>query len=223
MSVTEGRPLRADAERNRQRLLESAGELFRTRGLEVSMDDIAAHAGVGVGTAYRRFRSRDELIDALFEARMDEFVTVIEHHAADPDPWNAIVRFLEASLEMQAADRGLKQLFHSRKHEHEGVAEIHDHVLGVMQEMVDRAHTSGDLRPDASLMDLTVVSLMAGSVADITEDQQPGAWRRALALALDGLRAGGERTRPLPGAEMSRTQFEAALECWRPPAPPQRD
>jgi AcrR family transcriptional regulator len=184
------------------------------------MDDIAAHAGVGVGTAYRRFRSRDELIDALFEERMHEVSAMVETAAADPDPWHGLVTMMETSLAMQAADRGLKHLFHSRDHNRERVAEVRAEIFAVMQTMVDRAHASGDLRPDVTLMDLTVVSLMVGAVADVTADEAPHAWRRALALALDGLRPGTEGSDPLPGAAISREQFEAALECWRPPAPP---
>src|SRR3954452_25583966 len=108
-----GRPLRADAERNRTRLLDAARELFAERGLDVSMDEIAHHAGVGVGTAYRRFGSRDELIGALFEARMEEYVALAEDALREPDAWVALTGFLERSLAMQAADRGLKDLVFS--------------------------------------------------------------------------------------------------------------
>ncbi|MEA2677532.1 MAG: hypothetical protein QOJ81_1673 [Chloroflexota bacterium] len=218
MSSPVARPLRADAERNRQRLLVAAQELFRSRGLDVSMDDIAAHAGVGVGTAYRRFRSRDELIDALFEERMGEVVDMVEQGAADPDPWRGLVTMLEQTLAMQATDRGLKHLFHSREHSRRRVKEIRDQILDTMQGMVDRAHADGTLRPDVTLMDITVVNLMVGAVADLTADEDPTAWRRALALAVDGLRA-RPGTGPLPSEAISREQFEAALECWRPPAP----
>jgi AcrR family transcriptional regulator len=219
MTIESERPLRADAERNRQRLLEAAAEVFASRGLEVSMDDIARAAGVGVGTAYRRFRSRDELIDALFEERMAEFAAMTEAAAADPDPWHGLVTMMETSLEMQASDRGLKHLFHQRDQNRARVAAVRDEILSVMQGMVDRAHASGDLRPDVTLMDLTIVSMMVGAVADVTADQQPGAWRRALGLSLDALRANSAQTTPLPGAELTREQLDKAMECWRPPAP----
>ncbi|MDX6618207.1 MAG: hypothetical protein QOK36_593, partial [Gaiellales bacterium] len=104
------RPLRRDAARNRERILAAAGEVFATRGLEVTLDDIAHHAGVGVGTVYRRFPDKEGLIDALFEERIAAIAALAEEAAAHEDPWAGLVFFFERSLTEQAADRGLKQL-----------------------------------------------------------------------------------------------------------------
>ena len=104
------RPLRADAARNRARLLVAAKEVFAARGLDATMDEVARRAGVGVGTAYRRFRNRDDLIAALFEERLDEFMGLLDESLADDDPWRGLSGFLERSMEMQAADRGFKEL-----------------------------------------------------------------------------------------------------------------
>src|SRR4051794_22531358 len=90
-----GRPLPADAERTRPRLLDAARVLFAERGLDVTRDEIAPHAGVGVGTAYRRFGSRDELIGALFEARMEEYVALAEDALREPDAWAGLTGFLQ--------------------------------------------------------------------------------------------------------------------------------
>jgi AcrR family transcriptional regulator len=87
------RPLRRDAARNRERILEAAGEVFATRGLEVTLDDIAHHAGVGVGTVYRRFHDKEQLIDALFDDRMDAVLTVAEEALAADDPWLGLEGF----------------------------------------------------------------------------------------------------------------------------------
>ena len=76
--ASEERPLRRDAARNRERILAAAGEVFATRGLEVTLDDIAHHAGVGVGTVYRRFHDKEQLIDALFDDRMEAIVAALE-------------------------------------------------------------------------------------------------------------------------------------------------
>src|SRR3954470_11976067 len=89
--ATAERPLRADAERNRQRLLDAAAELLRERGLDVTPHDIAHHAGVGVGTAYRRFPSKDDLIDALFEQQLGRIIEVADAAAAHEDPWEGLV------------------------------------------------------------------------------------------------------------------------------------
>src|SRR3954463_11012360 len=104
------KPLRKDAERNRIRILEAAGDLFAQRGLGITLDEIARHAGVGVGTVYRRFPDKELLIDALFEQRIEELVVLAETARDDPDPFEGLVRFFETFLALQAADRGLKDI-----------------------------------------------------------------------------------------------------------------
>ena len=93
--ATSERPLRADAERNRQRILDAAADLFAERGLQVSLDEVAERAGVGVGTVYRRFPDREALIDALFQVRVEEFIGIAREAAADPDAWAGLTRFIE--------------------------------------------------------------------------------------------------------------------------------
>ena len=85
-------------------------EVFAERGLGVTLDDIAHHAGVGVGTVYRRFPDKEQLIDALFEARIEELVAVADAGLPNPDALAGLVHFLERGLELQAGDRGLKEL-----------------------------------------------------------------------------------------------------------------
>src|ERR671937_2958692 len=108
MSTEAVRPLRRDAERNRRRILEAAAEAFAERGLGITMDDIADHAGVGVGTVYRRFPDRELLIDALFEDVLVGMVALAEEALEIEDPWEGFVYFLEHALEKQTANRGLK-------------------------------------------------------------------------------------------------------------------
>src|SRR5438270_2551864 len=97
--ATVERPLRKDAERNRRRILDAAAELFTERGLGVTLNDIAHHADVGVGTVYRRFPNKELLIDALFEDRLAEFAKLAEDALTDSDPWHGLVGFLECALE----------------------------------------------------------------------------------------------------------------------------
>src|SRR5947209_17258288 len=94
-------PLRRDAARNRERLLAAASELFAERGLNVTLNDIAHHAGVGVGTAYRRFANKEEVIDALFEQRLESLAGVAHEALDDPDAWRGLVMFLERAMHMQ--------------------------------------------------------------------------------------------------------------------------
>ncbi len=91
------RPLRRDAERNRRLILDAARELFEQRGLGVTLNDIAHHAGVGVGTVYRRFPDKEQLIDALLEDRIADLVGSAREGALDPDPWHGLTTFLERS------------------------------------------------------------------------------------------------------------------------------
>src|SRR4029077_3321533 len=116
------RPLRRDAERNRQRILDAAAVVFAQRGLRASHDDIAREAGVGVGTVYRRFPDKEQLIDALFEDRMSEMVAIADEGLAMADPWDGLVHFLVAGQELQSSDRGLKELVLSAEHGADRVA-----------------------------------------------------------------------------------------------------
>ena len=109
-----GRPLRRDAERNRLRILQAAREVFADRGFDASLDQIAAHAGVGVGTVYRRFPDKDALIDALFEERIGEIAAVGQRALSASDPWEGLVDFLQQASALQARDRGLRQALLSR-------------------------------------------------------------------------------------------------------------
>src|SRR3954469_17425458 len=109
MATTEPR-LRKDVVRNRQRILDAAKELFAERGLGVTLHDIAGHAGVGVGTIYRHFPDKTVLIGLLFGEQVERIADLAHQALADPDPWHAVVWFHEQSIELQARDRGLKEL-----------------------------------------------------------------------------------------------------------------
>ena len=207
------RPLRRDASRNRERVLHAARELFAERGLDVTMDEIARHAGVGVGTVYRRFRSRDEIIAALFEDRMRDYVALADVALADPDPWAGLVTFLERSQSMQAADRGLKELLLSDKRTLDRIARVRERVMPLLERLVARAHAAGVLRADVSAGDLPVLSHMLGQVIDFSEGTSPGLWRRYLAVLLDGLRPGAPA--PLPGAPLTLAEHDAAVAAFR--------
>jgi len=195
VTASADRPLRRDASRNRERLLQAARELFAERGLDVPMDDIADRAGVGVGTAYRRFANRDEVIEALFEDRLADYLALAETALADPDPWAGLVAFLERSLALQADDRGLKELLMRDRRAFDRVASARERVMPLLERLVGRAHGAGALRPGVTAADLHVVSHMLGAVGDFA----PDLWRRYLPLLLDGLRAG----EPLPGAPVT--------------------
>jgi AcrR family transcriptional regulator len=183
------RPLRADAERNRQRILDAARELFAERGLGVTLNDIAHHAGVGVGTVYRRFPDKKQLIDSLFEQRLEDLVGLMNAAIADPDPWQGLSRFLEGALELQAADRGLRELITGMPDGLERISKLRGRLLPLGTELVRRAQATGQLRADIEPQDVPVIQLMLATIIDAARDVQPELWRRFLAITLRGLAA----------------------------------
>src|SRR4051794_23684941 len=116
MAISPPRPLRKDAERNRLRILDAAGTVFAERGLGVTLDDIARAAGVGVGTVYRRFPDKGSLIDALFARRMESMCDIADEALEIPDAWEALVFYFEKASQLQARDRGLKELLSCSTH-----------------------------------------------------------------------------------------------------------
>jgi AcrR family transcriptional regulator len=210
------RPLRADAARNRARLLAAARDVFAERGLDATMDEVARRAGVGVGTAYRRFRNRDDLIAALFEERLDEFMGILDDALVEPDPWRALSGFLERSMEMQAEDRGFKELLLQSDEGRERMRLFRAHIRPLVADLVRRARDAGELRADVVEDDILLVSLMTGAVGEFAHGVEPQLWRRSLAIQLDGLRARRSGPSPLPVGPLDAEQVECAMVAWRP-------
>jgi len=186
---TGGRPLRRDAERNRQQILVAARAAFAERGLEVTLDEIAQRAGVGVGTVYRRYANKDDLIDELYEDIVNELAAAAEAELAHNDPWKGLVGFLEQSLAMQASNSALKEIMAGGSHRgRERVARARERVAPLASEIFERAKRSGRLRPDVTETDMATIHMMLGAVIDSTRATEPDAWRRYFGIVLDGLR-----------------------------------
>jgi AcrR family transcriptional regulator len=215
MSETD-RPLRRDAERNRQRILQAARELFAARGLAVTLDDIAHHAGVGVGTVYRRYPNKETLIDALFEDRIGEIAAVAEGALTSDDPWQGVVTFLERGLELQAADRGLREVVLGSSVGRERLERARDRIKPLVDELVVRAQAAGELRADAHGTDLPLIHLMLCAVVDYTREVEPEVWRRFLTIVIDGLRTRRDAPSPLPHEALDQQQVDSAMQAWRP-------
>lgn len=180
------RPLRADAARNRELILETAAVVFAEHGLEAGYDEIARRAGVGVGTVYRRFPERAELVQALFETIVDELVGLAAEAADRPDPWEALVWFIEGTLERQTANRGLKEVMFGTLSEDDHMVMGRDRITPGVARLVDRAQLDGSLRADVTAADIGMQVML---ISAMTTDEQPDLWRRFLAVMLEGLRA----------------------------------
>jgi len=211
------KPLRADAERNRRRIVDAAGELFARRGLDATLNDVAHHAGVGVGTIYRRYPDKELLIDALFEERVAKLAAVMETGLHDADSWHGLVSALSGALELQEGDRGLQELLLSSGRGRERVIAMRERVTPILAELVDRARAAGALRSDVEQQDIALIQIMLGAVIDCSREAAPGLWRRYLAIVLQGLRANPdlppELHTPVPAGEL----MDRVPSSWRPP------
>jgi hypothetical protein len=133
---------------------------------------------------------------------------------ADDDPWRGFSGFIERSMEMQAEDRGFKELLLQSAQGRERLRLFRAHIRPLVTELMRRARDAGELRADAVADDVLIVSLMTGVVADFAVAVEPQLWRRALGILLDGLRADGAST--LPVGPLDAEQADRAMAAWRP-------
>jgi AcrR family transcriptional regulator len=208
-AATAEKPLRRDAERNRQLILAAGRELFAERGPKVTLDDIAERAGVGVGTVYRRFPDRDSLIDELFTSRIDELVGAARAAIEVEDPWDGLVGFMRSHLEMQQADRSFAAIALSDIHGHEAVMHAKASLAPLVGQIVERAHEAGVIRPDLYVTDIPALTLMFGTILDATREIAPDVWERYFTFLLDGIRP--TAVTPLPVAPLTLDQVPDAM------------
>jgi AcrR family transcriptional regulator len=203
-------PLRKDAALNRERLLTAASELFAQRGLNVTLNDIAHHAGVGVGTAYRRFPNKEAVIDALFEQQLRDLAAVANDALAAADAWHGLVSFLERSLDMQFGDRGLNEIMNAPILGLDRIQAARDQIAPLIKKLVDRAVREGAVRPDLDQSDLIFIQLGLSAIMDSTRTIAPHLYRRYLTLILDGIRAERAFT-ALPAKALTAAQTHQAM------------
>src|SRR3954454_16906899 len=204
-------PLRKDAARNRERLLTAASELFAERGLNVTLNDIAHRAGVGVGTAYRRFANKEEVIHALFEQRLQDVVAVAEEALTATDPWAGLVTFLERSLGMQFGDRGLTEIMNSPQLGRERVNQTRDRIAPLLTQLVDRAKEQRTIRSDFEQSELFFMQMALAAIIDRTRRLAPDLYRRSLTMWLDGIRSPRGDFTSLPTTALSAEQTHAVV------------
>ena len=207
-TATDTKTLRSDARRNRERLVASARELIAHQGPDVSVEEITQHAGLGMGTLYRHFPTKDELIDAVLEDSFAELVELARSAAEEEDAWTGLTTFLEQALARHAANRGLKDVLASREHGRRRAEAMRKRIRPVLQELIERAQAQGTLRADFTGEDLPLVFWTAGRVIETTAAVSPEYWRRYLGLLLDGLRAGSATELPEPA--LTRAQLARA-------------
>lgn len=205
------RPLRADAERNRQRIIAAAREVFAARGVEVTLDDIARHAGVGVGTVYRRFADRDALVEAVFEDQVERLGAVAQEATECADPWEGLERMLLVTGQYFADNRGLRDVLLEGGPDRRRVAALRERLTPAVTTVLTRAQRAGLLRDDIEPTDVPLIHIMLMAAAEQGRDINPDLWKRYLTLVLDGLRRERDRPTPLPEPALNQTEFDRAM------------
>jgi AcrR family transcriptional regulator len=188
--MTRPRPMRADATRNRQRLLEVAQQVFASEGLAVPIDEIARRAGLGVGTLYRHFPTKEALFEAIVVGRMEQLVQEARAGAKGTDPGAAFFGFLSRMVEEGSAKKDFLTALAGTGIDLDRIAAIKQRMKRAVAILVERAQSAGAVRTDVGAGD--VLTLVMGTVgAADRHGAEPAERKRLLRVIFDGL-----RTRP---------------------------
>ncbi|MGH3151269.1 MAG: TetR/AcrR family transcriptional regulator [Streptosporangiaceae bacterium] len=211
--MNECRRLRADAARNRAAIIEVAREVFAEQGLEAPLEAIAARAGVGIATLYRRFPSREKLVAAALVEQVGAYAEAAERALAAADPWAGFAGFVAHICELQAGDRGLSELLSMTLSADEHIERLRRDANDLIVRVIDRAKAQGMLRRDFAGEDLVLLLIATAAVMDVTRQDAPDAWRRFVALSLDAFRNQDSRLPDPPTtAQMTQAMLRLARE-----------
>jgi AcrR family transcriptional regulator len=202
-------PRRRDAVERHERLIAAAQRELAARGVNASLEGIARDAGVAIGTLYRHFPTRLDLLLAAFEPRLQEFLDGAKTALEIDDPWEGLVSYLENLFRVQAGDRGFNDFLSRRFPGNADTERIHDQMCRQIENVLARAQEAGQARSDIALADIVNLIWFNGRVMDATSTSAPGAWRRQLYLMLDAYRAG--RAHPIPEPPMTEEQLYDAM------------
>ena len=196
MATSEPRALRADAERNRRRVLDAARKVFAEHGLAVGVDAVAREAGVGVGTLYRRFPTKQDLLTAVIRDGVCRLADEIEEIAAVDDPWEAFAQAVGAFAEAIARDRGFYDVIHGTPEFVTVAVDEKQRLIAAVGVLLRRAQEAGVVRDDVVADDIGPLCMVAARLPAWRLEAQPELWTRYLALTLDGLRPDGAHELP---------------------------
>ncbi|MEU6357464.1 helix-turn-helix domain-containing protein [Streptomyces sp. NPDC047072] len=205
---------RRDARRNRELLVEAAHEVFTEQGLEAPLDVIARRAGIGNATLYRHFPTRAALVDAVFRDLLTGTIEAGERARAAADPWAGLVGYLEAVFAVLATDRGTNDLMTTHLEGVDSLQAVHAHNRETVELLLRRGRERGSVRADVTTEDvLFALAALGRAVPALATAVAPEAWRRPLALLLDGLRPAPE---PLPSPALTADQLGDVLQGLGP-------
>jgi AcrR family transcriptional regulator len=178
------KPLRADARRNREKVLAAARAVFAEQGVDAQMDDVARKADVGVGTVYRHFPTKEALLSALHDEHFAVVAVYVRNLLTLDDPWDAFTRAMWFGAEKSVGDRAFSEILMAYPPR---TCPGKEDLFVTVGELMDRCKAAGRMRPDAMVDDIGLLMCGVGSASHM-EHPVPDAWRRHLAILLDGLR-----------------------------------
>ncbi|MGZ6268360.1 MAG: TetR/AcrR family transcriptional regulator [Candidatus Limnocylindrales bacterium] len=203
------RPLRRDARESRDKLITAAQAEFAAHGVDASLEKIAREAGVAIGTLYRHFPARLDLLMAALRPRLQEFVDGANKAVEMDDPWDGFVAYLDNLFAVQAGDRGFNDFLSRRFPGNSETERIHDVMCQQIDDVLARAQEAGRARTDITRADIINLIWSNGRIIDATTAKAPTAWRRQLYLMLDAYRAEGAH--PIPEPPMTDDQLYDAM------------
>ncbi len=184
---TEKTPQRADARRNRRKVLDAAKRLFAERGLDAPMDEIAAAAGVGVGTVYRHFPNKEDLLEALVEYHFSALAEAARASLGIADPWEAFADFMHRSARLMVENRGVSEAMDQRRTMCDAAASKAE-LVELSGALLERAKEAGAVRPDVVQADIPNLLCGLGRATAVREEALK-TWERYVEIMLAGLRA----------------------------------
>jgi len=221
-------PKRSDARRNRRRILAAAFEVFAELGIDAQMTDVAAAAGLGIGTVYRHFANKEALVNALLLDRLEGATIVAKRAAMKEDAFHALADLIVLITERQLENRVVSQFLGGRVAGSPELQAERDVMYGVLDTLVTRAKEAGDLRADVNISDIRIITTSVASLAAAESSLASHLMLRFITIVLDGLRAPARTTLPSPavsladsealfqyGPSMSNTAMTRGRRTWR--------
>jgi AcrR family transcriptional regulator len=205
--IDKGRLLRADAEQNRERIVEAARELFAERGIDVTREEIARRAGVGMATLKRRYPTRADLVAGAFEEKMWVFATGARKALKDPDPWHGFCRYVSSLCAMQTSDRGFSDVLTMTFPSVARFEAARVQAYEAFSELMKRAQEAGALREDFVAEDLIILLMASAGVVAATGKAAPRSAPRLIGYLLQAFASPGGG--PLPPPPSSRQIYKA--------------
>ncbi|GIT79653.1 TetR family transcriptional regulator [Leifsonia sp. LS1] len=198
---------RADAERNRRRVLDAATQVFAEHGPAATLGDVARAAGVGVGTIYRKFPDKQALLDALFDDKIDGIMRIVDEASLISDAGEAFRSYLFGMIELHACDRSIATVLFAPGRYDRFPPELSERLGSTADRLIADAVAAGELRPGFTRQDTIALAAMVSTIALAARDTEPDLWRRYASVVVDGTRPGaGDRLAPEPPAFRAMTE-----------------